>query len=374
MNLFIRAFASLIRLTKQHSTLVSGIITGVLVTLLAYGVWTYYKVRTLPYMVEQVNLAIAEKNLPLLNEFFHEGTVVDELLRHVSSSSEGRRALVALAQKDSKGQVSLLHYKSSLLKALHDLLLEETKSPPPKPTTLFNRFVGYKGPTFETLLLPKPLPGNLYEQLVARPFTVQVLSGTTAIISTTLIDPSYPAPMTLRLLAREMPQGWRLLGVANMKDLVARYLNATQNYAKERENLFHAHNERVKKSMQEHCHVTLCRVLVNTIHEGQLNLIVHIDGENKGKATMMSAGFSITIYNEHMDKLITFPLGINTRIAPGQNFRQTYHLDVNVPPALAKNLAQGQELRTTWELTSVALNNRLFLFPRPLSELRGNTQ
>ena len=327
--------------------------------------------RTLEYATSQINQALATKDMALLATYVDLEAIAAQFAANLARTP----GLVPSPKADAKASTTRPKLQETVLESLNGVLkgAEVKESSAAKERSRFLNYLEYKGPVFEDMKPPPVLPGDLLAQMVGRPFTVQAQDGEMGILSTPVEHPGAGISTRLRLLASNSPTGWKVREMANTQELLDLYKKSFDDFNSRREAVFHALNARIREVMSAHCYIILCDVVVDGIMpDGTVKVIVHIDGTNIGKNTLLTAGIRIRLFDAEGGELAEVPIGINNRIPVGTSFRQYYNLELNWPPELVARIKPLQKLRAAWDITAISLDNRLFLFPKPLSELTGN--
>lgn len=386
---------------RRKTRLCVGVLVGLAVVVggvLGYGEYQRRTRSTLEFAVSQINQALLLKDMALLAEYVDLEAVATALLRNIEASpglwpqqaapnasttsntptapgarDAGKETPAKEGSAPKNAAKGRTERQQQLLAIIKEALKGgEIKDEPTKERSRFLKYLEYTGPVFEELKPPLVVPGNLLTQMTERPFTIQGRDGDVGVLATTIVHPVSKDPLHLRLLARKTPSAWKITEIANNAELVGLYKKALEDYANLRESVFHTVNARIREVMGAHCYVIQCSVVVDSVQrDGQVKVIVHLEGSNIGRNTLLTAGLRIKLFGPEGTELAEMPIGINNRIPVGSSFRQYYHLDLDLEPEVAARLKPLQQLKASWEVTSVSLDNRLFIFPKPLSELEG---
>lgn len=342
-----------------------------------YAQWQDRQQRTLEFAVSQINLALATKDMALLERFVEFDPLSKSFAAVMNKNAElAKLADVAdiigvdLVSEGREGKVHEL-VMSVFAQKEGDKEKKETGSAPP-PSQKFLDFLEYSGPVLENLRGPSVFPADFIAQLLQKPFAIQGKEGNWGILSTTINHPVAGYTVPLRLLACNTPEGWRVREVANAAELVTLQARSLKKYADYRESVFHSFNARIREVMNAHCFIVLCDVVVNGIQpeESTVKLIVNLEGTNIGNHGLLSAGIRVELYDDQGHFLHEFPIGINNKIPTGASFRQHWNLEPTFSPEAMAYVKNLKRFKTRWSLTSVSLDNRLFVFPKPIADLK----
>lgn len=117
--------------------------------------------------------------------------------------------------------------------------------------------------------------------------------------------------------------GWRVIGVANARELVRTHDKALDTWRERVVTGFRAENRRRLDIMHKHYQVLSCKAFLakNLGAESDVPLVITLEGVNIGRYKLMSAGMSCMLYGQDGSLAASVPLNTTKIVEPGIRFR-----------------------------------------------------
>lgn len=218
---------------------------------------------------------------------------------------------------------------------------------------------------------PPFLPADLVWQLAHTPFHVAGGNDSLGLLETTVIhgDAGYETP--LRLALHNTSQGWRVIGVANARELVRTHDRALDAWRGRVADEFRAENERRLDVMHKHYQVSSCKAFLakNLGVQADVPLVITLEGVNRGRHKLMSAGMTCQLYGVDGTMVASVPLNTTKVVEPGEPFSQLWQLELPRELEQTRRLMAEPAISCAVDLSAVSLGNGRMIHERPQSEL-----
>lgn len=232
---------------------------------------------------------------------------------------------------------------------------------------------GDGAPSKPVLLEERPpfLPANLVWQLVHAPFHAAGGNDSLGLLETTVVhsDAGYETP--IRLALHNTSQGWRVIGVANAKDLVRTHDKALDAWRGRVTDEFRAENARRLDIMHTHYQITSCKAFLakNLGVQADVPLVITLEGVNKGRHKLMSAGMTCQLYGRDGKMVASVPLNTTKVVEPGEPFSQLWQLELPRELEQTRRLMAEPSISCAIDLSAVSLGNGRMIHERPQGDL-----
>ncbi len=349
----IHKVTSFLSLSKKR---VFWFISLALIFLLIIGsiVFFVYKLKkqSLEYAVANINKAIEEDDLVLLNMYVDLNLLSKEFVQNIMEywpkiklEDEHRKELEYAIQ-----QKIVVALKGDVV----DIVSEESpdKTTPPE-------FQAVKQKSFFDFL-----PNDFNTQLKKQKIVIHRQDKDIAILSLSINHKKADYFSEIKLLAQKLEDKWYVTKIINGYDLIQLHMDALSKKNKEVESAWHLYNESIYKQMNQYYHVTNCEVFFEPQQGNTANFVLTIivDGVNKAKESIRSAGMQCSLYDKGNKLLTTLPLNSVRRLTPEEQFRQKWFFDVTELMPELWLLTKEHELTCKIKLSSIMLSNGKFIY------------
>ncbi len=174
------------------------------------------------------------------------------------------------------------------------------------------------------------LPDNLHEQLVQNPFKLTRAAGDLALAETFVRHPALGDNLPLTLYLARTDAGWKVMGLANATDLVARYQARVEAETRR------IQEERIRELGESKSDIARllpdlsCTAQVATISGNVPLLVLSVEGgKNPGPETVDSWGITLTLTTNLGDVAATPLLRGSNKVVPSGAISGTWHLEVD---------------------------------------------
>lgn len=329
--------------------------------------------RDLPHVVAQINFAIATNNLELLEpyiDFLEMGKAFAADLseykgRHpnekdVRSSTEQLQVLV-LESLRAGGILGENEKEGGEGKGEHGAKGTEHGGAEKSPTPPAQK---------NAKDVPPVLPPDLLAQLQARPFTIQGSDGHVGILKSPIRYKALGYAGELKLVARLEDSGWKIVEIANAKELLAENFAARKKLYESHVQAFLTENFQRDQIMNTHCFISDCRVfLARRGSRDDSSLVINVDGYNMGTKNLLSSGFRCYLKNSNGKLLAVLPLNSTRKVAPSDFFQQNWQVELSEAFPETSLLFREETLQCSADVTSVSIGTGQIVFLRPPEEL-----
>ena len=218
---------------------------------------------------------------------------------------------------------------------------------------------------------PAFLPDDFVWQLAHSPFYVTGGDDSLGLLTTTVRhgDAGYETP--IRLAMHNTSNGWRVIGVANARELVRTHDKALDTWRERVVTGFRAENRRRLDIMHKHYQVLSCKAFLakNLGAESDVPLVITLEGVNIGRYKLMSAGMSCMLYGQDGSLAASVPLNTTKIVEPGDPFSQLWQLELPRDLEQTRRLLAEPSLSCSVKLSAVSLSNGRMIHERPQSDL-----
>lgn len=218
---------------------------------------------------------------------------------------------------------------------------------------------------------PSFLPDDFVWQFARAPFHVAGGNDSLGLLETTVRhgDAGYETP--LRLALHNTPQGWRVIGVANARELVRTHDKALDAWRGRVTAAFRAENARRLDVMHTHYQVVSCKAFLakNLGVQADVPLVITLEGVNRGRHKLMSAGMICQLYGRDGSMVASVPLNTTKVVEPGKPFSQLWQLELPRDLEQTRRLMAEPSISCAVDLSAVSLGNGRMIYERPQSDL-----
>ncbi|MEG2140851.1 MAG: hypothetical protein RRY20_08710 [Bilophila sp.] len=360
--------------------LVSLLGAGFVVLLVALYFMTFYQSeqkQDLAYVVKQINFAISAENLEQLEpyvDFRALGRAFAKDLYEVQGLPPDKKAFRAISEQVQ--MVVLECFRARRENVTQKAIAENTKVQKvekkyqpvgERPEIKSNEDA--PNLAHELKKVPSLLPPDAPTQLWQHPFVIQGGDGAVAILSTSIHHTELDYTVELKLVARLDAVGWKVVEVANAKELIATHVAAQKKLYQRYVEDFQTENLRRRQLMNTHCFITECRAfLARRADKNDASLVVSIEGFNMGTETLLSSGIRCSLKNARGQTLATLPLNSVRHVASSDFFQQSWQVELFDAFPETAALLREETVQCTADVSAVSIGSGQIVFLLPPSE------
>lgn len=344
---------------KKLLLILGSVIAVLAIALCSVMLYRDAQKRDLAYVVQQINFAIASNNLELLEpyvDFLEMGKAFAVDLHEY----QGRHP-------DEKESMKITEQLQVLVLAG---FRTGDETPEGKAKEGGKEDSAEKTSSVSKNVAPPVLPPDLMTQLRAHPFRIQGSDGHVGILTSPIRHRALDYATELKLVARLEDSGWKIVGVANARELLAGNFAARKKLYESHVQAFLSENIQRDQLMNSHCFITDCRVfLARRESRDDSSLVINVEGYNMGTKNLLSSGFRCYLKNSTGKVLAVLPLNSTRKVGPSDFFQQNWQVELSEAFPETSLLLREEKLQCVADVTSVSIGSGQIVFLRPAEEL-----